>query len=205
LAALCYGTWHNNEFWRSATQRGDRLMAQQQYREAAAAYNDPWRIGTAQYRDGDFEAAARTFARVPGAVGAFNQGNAWLMHGDYAAAVASYDRALALRPDWHDAQDNRDLARLRQLRLADAADSDQQESTEDDNPDDEVVDEKGDTRKTDRQQLNDAQLTDEELRATWLRRVRTTPGEFLRAKFAYQAAQANNTPAEADANAGDAP
>jgi Ca-activated chloride channel homolog len=32
-------------------------------------------------------------------------------------------------------------------------------------------------------------MSDAELRATWLRQVQTTPGDFLRAKFAYQASQ----------------
>ena len=36
--------------------------------------------------------------------------------------------------------------------------------------------------------MNDPQLSDAELRATLLRRVQTSPGDFLRAKFAYQAA-----------------
>lgn len=206
LAALCYGTWHNNEFWRSATQRGDSLMAQQKFREAAAAYTDPWRIGMAQYRDGDFEPAAHTFARVPGAAGAFNQGNAWLMHGDYTAAVASYDRALGFQPDWQAAQDNRAIALLRQQRLDDARYSDERESPDEYNPDDEVVEEKRNSKnKSEPQQMNTAQLSDAELRATWLRRVRTTPGDFLRAKFAYQAAQAESAPAESDTSAGDVP
>jgi Ca-activated chloride channel family protein len=30
-------------------------------------------------------------------------------------------------------------------------------------------------------------LSDAELQATWLRRVQTTPGDFLRVKFSYQA------------------
>ena len=30
-------------------------------------------------------------------------------------------------------------------------------------------------------------LSDAELQATWLRRVQTTPGDFLRAKFNFQA------------------
>jgi Ca-activated chloride channel family protein len=40
-------------------------------------------------------------------------------------------------------------------------------------------------------ELAGGEVSDEELRATWLRRVQTTPGDFLRAKFAYQAAHAD--------------
>ena len=94
ILVLAVGSVRNPNFWTTPDQRGDALMRQRKFADAAKAYSDPWRIGVAQYRNGDFEAAAKTFARVPGAVGAFNQGNAWLMHGQYDAAVASYDRAL---------------------------------------------------------------------------------------------------------------
>ena len=64
------------------------------------------RQGLALYRAGDFEKAAKAFARVPGAEGAYNQGDALLMHGAYDQAIASFDRALGFRPDWKEAQDN---------------------------------------------------------------------------------------------------
>ena len=81
--------------------------------QAAEAYADPWHIGVAQFRNGDFEAAAQTFARVPGANGAFNRGNALLMHGNYDGALESYDRALGFTPGWKEAEENRALALAR--------------------------------------------------------------------------------------------
>lgn len=197
-AGLAYGTWRDPAFWITAERRGDHLMADKHYRAAAAAYADPWHIGVAQYRNGDFEAAAHTFARVPGAAGAFNQGNAWLMHGKYDAAMASYDRALGFRPGWAAAVDNKALAAARKKRIEDAGKDRDQESAEAYKPDDLAFDQKGDNGKEQPRDLNVPQLSDAELRATWLRRVQTTPGDFLRAKFAYQAAQdgAQPTPEE---------
>lgn len=188
LAGLAYGSWHNPEFWRTANQRGDALMAQKAFRQAAAAYSDPWRIGVAQYRNADFKEAAQTFARVPGATGAFNQGNALLMHGEYAEAIASYDRALGFHPGWQDAIDNKALAAARKKRIDDAGENREQESADAYSPDDTVVDEKGEDGESKPLDMNDPQLSDAELRATWLRRVQTSPGDFLRAKFAFQAA-----------------
>ena len=98
LLVLVIGTWRNPNFWLTADQRGDVLFRSGKFAEAAKAYADPWRIGVAQYRNGDFEAAAKTFARVPGANGAYDQGNAWLMRGKYDAAIESYDRALEIGP-----------------------------------------------------------------------------------------------------------
>lgn len=201
-AGLAYGTWRDPHFWLTADQRGDRLMAAGEYGEAAAAYADALRIGTAQYRNADFEAAARTFARVPGATGAFDQGNAWLMHGQYAQAIASYDRALGFRAGWQEAEDNKALAAARQARIADAGENREEESAGAYDPDQVVADEApADSDDTPRD-MNAAALSDAELRATWLRRVQTTPGDFLRAKFAYQATRTDGAGAsdgEADA------
>ena len=76
---LVAGTARNPDFWTTADERGEALFRKGDFAGAAKTFVDPWRIGVAQYRSGNFEAAAKTFARVPGADGAFNQGNAWLM------------------------------------------------------------------------------------------------------------------------------
>lgn len=186
IALLAYGSINNPNFWRNATQRGDRLMAEKNYRAASKAYDDPWRIGVAQYRNGDFKAAAQTFTRVPGANGAFNSGNALLMQGQYDAAIAAYDRALGFRPGWQAARDNQALAVARKQRIDTAGEQREQKSTDAYSPDGTVVDHKGDERKSKPLDMN-SPLSDAELRASWLRRVQTTPADFLRAKFAYQA------------------
>lgn len=197
IIALAYGTWRNPDFWRTPDQRGDHLMREKQFKQAAAAYDDPWHMGVAQYRNGDFEDAAHTFARVPGADGAFNQGNAWLMHGDYSAAVKSYDRALGFRPGWQAAEDNKALALARQQVIDDAGADRDQESAEAYKPDDTVEDQQGrdQNQNRDPNDMNSQAMSDEALRATWLRQVQTTPGDFLRAKFAFQAA--HDDPAQA--------
>jgi Ca-activated chloride channel family protein len=204
-AVLAYGTWRNPDFWSTPAVRGDRLMAEGKYEEAEGTYDDPWQVGVAQYRNGDFKEAAATFARVPGAVGAYDQGNALLMHGAYNEAIASYDRALGFRPGWQEAIDNQALARARKQRIEDAGANREEESAGAYDPDDTVVDQgsqQDDDTPPEPQDMNGEQLSDEELRATWLRRVQTTPGDFLRAKFAYQAAHEDaesGTPGKGDA------
>jgi len=193
VAFMAWGTWQDPDFWRTTSQRGDELMATHDYRSAAEVYVDPWRVGVAMYRNGDFEDAAHTFARVPGAVGAFNQGNAWLMHGRYDTAIESYDRALGFSPAWTEAEENRALAVARKKQLDDAGANREQESADAYEPDDVALDQKGKDQPLPPQDLSSNQLSDDALRATWLRRVQTTPGQFLRAKFAYQAAEADRT------------
>ncbi len=212
LAVLVWGSWRNPDFWSRPTQRGDRLMEAKQFKDAEEAYADPWHIAVAQYRNGDFKEAAASFARVPGAVGAFDQGNALLMHGAYDEAIASYDRALGFRPGWLEAEENKSLAAARKKRIDDAGEDRDQESAGAYNPDETVLDPNGEDRTSETEDMNGEALSDEDLRATWLRRVQTTPGDFLRAKFAYQAAHPESPAAPAapvepgrDAPRGDAP
>jgi len=188
--ALLYGSLRNTNFWFTDKQRGDHLMAAKQFKQAAQTYTDPWHIGMAQYRNGDFKEAAQTFARVPGAGGAFNQGNALLMHGAYGDAVKSYDRALGFQPSWQAAEDNKALAIARKKVIDDAGDNREQESADAYKPDETTFNQKGDDKEGKPQDMNNPVMSDEALRATWLRRVQTTPSDFLQAKFAYQAAQA---------------
>ncbi len=189
-AVLIIASLRDPNFWRTPDQSGDALLRKKKFAEAAKAYTDPWRIGTAQYRNGDFKTAAKTFARVPGATGAFDQGNASLMHGAYDAAIASYDRALGFRPHWKEAEENKALALARKAKMEASAEDREKEQTGQVKPDEIVFDQKGENKKAPTTQINGAQMSDEELRATWLRRVQTTPADFLRAKFSYQAAHA---------------
>jgi len=191
VAILVIETIRNQNFWLTPDQRGDALLRTGKFAEAAKVYTDPWRIAVAQYRNGDFEAAAKTFARVPGAIGAFNQGNAFLMHGNYDGAIASYDRALGFRPNWKDAADNKTLAIARKEKIEASGENRAEEAAEAYKPDEIVFDQKGNDKRGEPTELAGEKMSDEDLRATWLRNVQTKPSDFLRAKFAYQAAHAS--------------
>jgi Ca-activated chloride channel family protein len=186
---LVAGTVQKPDFWRTPDRRGDTLFGVRKFAEAAKTYTDPARIGVAQYRNADFEAATRTFARVPGAIGAFNEGNALVMLGKYDAAIQSYDRALGFRAGWKEAEENKSIAMIRKKRLDDSSKNREIESAEAYKPDQIAFDMKGKNEKAQPMEMSQETMSDAELRATWLRQVQTTPGDFLRAKFAYQASQ----------------
>lgn len=183
--ALVAGTLFDENFWSSPDERGDQLMHRHRYSRAAKTYLDPLRIGIAQYRDGEYEAAAKTFARVPGATGAYNTGNAWLMHGQYDTAIAAYDKALGFRPGWQPALDNKQLAIARRDAMTISDKEREEESTEAYDPDKILFDNKGGKSKDPEQKPLEGQK-EAGLQESWLRRVKTTPGQFLRAKFAWQ-------------------
>ncbi len=185
IAALAGAAWSVgwSRLWLTQDQRGRHLMAQQRYAEAAATFADPMWTGIAQFRATSFKEAAQTFGGMDTAEAAYDQGNALVMLGKYDEAIARYDRALALRPGWSDAEANRALAALRAERVKQTGgeQGDQREKP------DEVVYDK-DKKRTGGQetQTTGAPMSDEAVRALWLKRVQTRPADFLKARFAYQ-------------------
>lgn len=178
-----FGPSRKMNLWLTRDQQGDRLFRHNNYAEAAKRYADVGRQGVAQFRAGDFKAAAATLARDGSADGAFNRGNALVMLGKYDDAVKSYDRALMLHAGWKEAEHNRAIAALRrdrmQLKGGDVSGGKEKP--------DEVVFEKGKHSKGEEVQVAGGEpLDDAQLQALWLRRVRTKPADFLRAKFAFQ-------------------
>ena len=173
--------------WLTPDQQGRYFMAQRRYAEAARRFRDPLWQGVALYRAGQFKEAAAAFVRTDAPEAVFDRGNALVMLGKYAEAIASYDHALQLRPDWPEATANRALAEARRRQLAPPEDDaggtgGQVEADEyvfDDRPR-----QSGDTK--DVEVVAGENLSNEQVQALWLRRVQTRPADFLRAKFAYQ-------------------
>jgi Ca-activated chloride channel family protein len=173
--------WSNLLF--SADQRGRRLMDEGRYVEATEAFADPMWSGVAHFRGGNFKQAAQIFGGMDTAQAAYDQGNALIMLGKYHEAIARYDRALALRPGWPDAEANRTLARLRaeKMRQTGGDLGDQREGA-----DQIVYDKDKKTESGQDTETTGAAMSDEAARALWLKRVQTRPADFLRARFAYQ-------------------
>lgn len=196
VAALGLGAWRVPNFWIHPDRHGDRLFAAGRYADAARAYTDPARVGAAYYRNADFKEAAAAFAKVATAEGRYNQGDALLMHGDYDGAINAFDRALAIRPGWTEATENRALAVARRDKLKVDDKTREAEQTEAYKPDEIVTDNRGGKQDKPPEDLDAPKdLSDADLQASWLRRVQTTPGDFLRAKFAWQSAHADVAPA----------
>jgi Ca-activated chloride channel family protein len=184
LFALIVGSVLRPDFWFSADQRGDWLFRRGEFEQAAKIFSDPMRQGVALYRVGDFLPASKAFVRVRDAAGAFNQGDSLLMHGAYDQAIAAFDRALGLRPGWKEAQENRALAMIRGDRLK-IQGGNMTEGMEEGN--ETVINLNAKHGQNAQESAGGDKLSDTELQATWLRRVQTTPGDFLRVKFSYQA------------------
>lgn len=169
--------------WLTPDQEGMYYFEQGEYVQAAETFEDiPWQ-GVAWYRAGEFKKAAQVFARTDNAAGNFNQGNAQVMLGQYAQAIASFDRALQKRPGWQEAVENRALAAAR----AKAMESEGGNMTEGMLGADEIVFDNKAGESSEAVETNEGTaMSDQEIQALWLNRVQTRPADFLKAKFAYQ-------------------
>ncbi len=109
-------------------QQAARAFDNQDYASAAATFEDPaWRA-SAQYKAGDYQAAAKSFAGAGDAEEGFNTGNALAKSGALQAALDSYDAFLKQHPDDADAQYNRDLvAKLLEQQKQQQQQQDQQQ------------------------------------------------------------------------------
>ena len=185
LVAIVGLTWSG--LWFTPDQQGQRRMKRGDFAAAAETFRDPMWQGVAWFRGGEFAKAEQAFARAATPEAEFNRGNCLVMLGKYEAAVARYERALELRPEWEDARVNRDIAaaraRLIERRGEDMGD---QKLGADD-----ITFDKGKKRGGQETQIEgEPVLSEAEMQALWLRRVQTKPADFLKAKFAYQRAAA---------------
>ncbi len=194
------GGW--GELWLTADQRGQRLFEQEQYLEAAEAFESLERKGVAFFRGGDFESAASVFGRIRSPEAAYNRGNCLVMLGRYDEAIQSYQAALEARPDWTEAAENLEIASVRKEKLA-PPDDDAGGTGGALEADEIVFDDTGRVNKSGSEIETEGgkEMSDDEMRAIWLRRVQNDPAEFLRARFSYQLYKEQ----QADAGGGDEP
>ncbi|MCR9293684.1 MAG: tetratricopeptide repeat protein [bacterium] len=175
-------------WWLTPEQQGMRYFRREQFVAAAESFQDPLWIGTAWYRAGEFEKAAQAFSRRDTAEANFNQGNAWVLLGKYQTAIEKYDRALQLRPEWPEALQNREIAEAR-AKMLDQGGGDMGDQKI--GADEVVFDKDKKPGGQETEVAADQAVSDSAIQAMWLRRVQTQPADFLRAKFAYQQANAS--------------
>lgn len=185
--ALSTVNWSLTDLFLTPDQQGRVLMNKQKFKAAAKVFREPMQRGTALYLDGDFKAAAAAFGRDDSLEALYNRSNSQLMLGQYDAAIAGYEKALSLKPDWLEAEENLALTRARKEKMAPP--DDDAGGTEGQLEADEIVFDKraknASSEQTETVEGGD-QASDQEMRAMWLRRVQTKPADFLRAKFSYQ-------------------
>ena len=178
------------DLWLTPNQQGRLQFDRGNYAAAAERFEDGMWKGVAYYAAGDFVGAIGQFSRLNTPEAAFNLGNAYAHSGDYDNALASYERALELRPNYPSATANRTRVEQVLAERAEEPSEEQQQPGSTLRPDDVVIDETGE--RTDHVQepsVVDGPIPTEQLAEVWLRNVQTTPADFLRQKFAFQLQQ----------------
>ena len=173
--------------WLTPDQQGRIAFDRSHYAAAKELFADPMWRGIAAYRAYDFLAAAENFRKVEGPAGRFALGNAEAQNHAYEKAIKAYDEVLAAEPNNAAAKHNR--------AIVEAALEAQEEKRRKQEKGEAPPDEKADEMRVDpkqkggkRIQVQADDLTTPGAAEAWMRQVQTSPADFLKLKFAIQAA-----------------
>jgi len=175
----------STDVWLTPDQKGRFHFERGEFIEAAASFDDPMWRGVASYRAGDLDAAIDAFARLDTAEAYFNLGNSYSREENYEQAAAGYEDALERTPGWVEAAEN--LAVVRALIPPPANEESPPPGGEPSFSADEIkFDDKADQGTEGEVEMS--LLSDDQLSEMWMRRLSTSPADFLRRRFAMEAA-----------------
>jgi Ca-activated chloride channel family protein len=188
--------------WLTPDQQGCYYFEKSDYKAAAERFQDPLWKGIAYYRSKNFEAAVEQFARVDTLEGYFNLGDAYAHLGQLEQALTSYEEVLRRKPDDRAAKENRDLVQsLIQKKKAKEKEEEPPEGQEPTyDPDEIKFDEKG--KKGEQGEIDQAELSADQIQEVWMRRLQTTPSDFLRLKFAAQVEESKTSRSQGESPGG---
>jgi Ca-activated chloride channel family protein len=174
--------------WLTPDQQGRLAFDRGDYAAAKTTFADPMWRGIAAYRAYDFLAAAEAFAKVDTLEGKFALGNAQAQNHAYEKALETYDGILKVQPGNAAARTNRAVVQA----ALDAREAKRRKQEQDDSA---PPDLKADETKIDPNQkggkkvaVTPQDVTTAGAAEAWMRQVQTSPADFLKLKFAIQAA-----------------
>ncbi len=95
------------DLWKRRDQQAAEALSMGDAETAARLAQDPLRLGSAEYRKQDFQAALQAFEKAQGPDADYNRGNALARLGRYEEAIDAYDQALRQAPEMADARANK--------------------------------------------------------------------------------------------------
>lgn len=174
--------------WLTPDQQGRLAFDRGDYRAAQTLFADPMWRGISAYRSYDFIAAAEEFAKVDTLEGKFALGNAQAQNHAYEKALKIYDEVLKAEPGNAAAKTNRAIVQA-------ALDAQEEKRRKQEQNDAAPPDLKADEMRVDPKQKGGKRITVTPQDVTtagaaeaWMRQVQTSPADFLKLKFAIQAA-----------------
>ncbi len=173
------------DLWLTHDQQGRYYYEHGDFKKAAERFDDPMWRGVALAHAGDYEAALNAFALSDSAEAWFNQGDALAHLGRYPDAVKAFEESLSRRPSWTEARENLALVKSLIPKPPPKKKKNDDEETDDDPPDQVKFDEQGKQGK----KVGQVKLDPKKMEEIWMRNIQTTPADFLKRRFAMQAAK----------------
>ncbi len=185
-------------WWQTPDQAAAELYAEGRFAAAARHFrNAAWR-GAACFRAADYTCAEAAFAEagIDAASRHLNLGNVAAHLGRFEHAVAEYDAALAVAPGWTRASENRRI--VLELIVERSRRSATEDSAQGGNPAREPQQPATKRKPMQRRAggIEIERLDPDSLAERWLRQLRNDAGEFLRLRFADEAARQGKEAAE---------
>lgn len=122
-----------DDLWLRPDQQGQRALDSGDAARAAQLFGEPERKGAAQYRAGDFESSADTWAQTGDREALYNRGNALARLGRFDEAIAAYDEVLKADPSHEDARYNKELLEKQQQQQQQSGSGQSQQDTQAEN------------------------------------------------------------------------
>ena len=140
--------------WLTQDQQAEQALQKGDAKQAAEQFENPDWKASAQYRAGDYAAAAESFAKSDAATAHYNRGNALAKANKLEDAIKAYDEALKRDPQLEDAKKNRTLIEklLKQQKQQEQQNKDQNKDS--DQKDQDKQDQK-DSKDQDKQNSDD--------------------------------------------------
>ncbi|SDI45490.1 VWA domain-containing protein [Aliiruegeria lutimaris] len=165
-------------------QQGMRAYRQKDFARAAEHFQDPMWRGLALFRSGQYPDAVDLYSRLDTPEAAFGEGMARTRNREYRPAIAAYEKALELQPDFPEAEWNLEVTKAILTYVEDAREAGDTGEEQGIGADDVVFDneaERGAETQKDYSEQEEGQgfQTAEQ----WMRSVDTDMGDFLRTRF----------------------
>ena len=168
-------------------QQGRLAFDGLEFAEAADLFEDPMWQGHALYRAGKYAEAARVFARLSSAEAAFARGVAHIKGREYRDGIAAFETALKQDPDHAAATRNLEIARaiLAYIeRVREQSDTGEESGI---GADDVVFD--NEASRGAKTEITGSEQMKIETAEQWMRTVDTRTADYLRIRFALEAAK----------------
>ncbi len=181
--------------WLTPNQYGQLLFNMGFYKQAASAYQTPYRKAIAHYANEDFAQAAIYFSQYQDANALLGRANALAHERNYVPAVRLYKSLLKRYPEQLSVQTNIDIVQalidantqLSESQLAEQADS---TSSQQQGPESSEGSERDFFETQETEQLSASELLQNpSLTEMWMRQVQRNPSSFLQVKFYMQLEQ----------------